>query len=101
MMPRNPHQSDLALTSAPHAVMQGTAHGNELADSLAGQGELQDRLRMYKEGIVKAILDRVLEDEEREWMNGVHVRRLMTLVQRNGAGRKSELHSRKRIINNI
>lgn len=41
-----------------------------------------------KEDIAKAVLDRMMEDEEREWMDNVYMQRLTMLGQRKGAGRK-------------
>lgn len=43
----------------------------------------------------QALLDRMLEDEERKWMDNVHIRRLMTLGQRKGAGRVSTSWEKK------
>lgn len=57
-------------------------HGNELA-------EIQGRLRRVKEDTEKAILDRLQEDEDREWLDNVHTERPITSGQRKGDGRKS------------
>lgn len=44
---------------------------------------------MDKEDILKAISD--WEDEERKWMENMHIQRMMMLGQIMRAGRKSEL----------
>lgn len=69
-----------------------------LADRLAWQAEIQGRLGMNKD-IAKPVLDISRMRRESGWKN-VHLVRLVTLGQRRGADRKSELHRRKRIINN-
>lgn len=43
------------------------------------------------------VSEKVREDEQRKWMDKVHIQRLMKLGQSKNAGRKSELSRRKRI----
>lgn len=45
-------------------------------------------------------MDRLREDEEKEWVDNVHARRLMKLGMSKDVGITSEISARKRIINN-
>lgn len=51
-----------------------------MIDRPARQPEIQGGLKKKKdkEGIEKAILDRIQDDDKREWMDSVHTRRLIT-----------------------
>lgn len=56
--------------------------------NLDEQAEINARLRMDEEDIAKAILDRLQEDEEREWTDDVHIQRMNMLGTKQGWWKK-------------
>jgi ribonuclease HI len=55
------------------------ARGNEIADRRAGSATVQGVLQMGKPEITNAVLDRLCKEDESEWEENVHVRRMIEM----------------------
>lgn len=75
-------------------------HGDEVADKLAGQETINERLTMDTMVIVKAVSERLRENEKQKWKNIEFLKRLLELRQIKSSCREFKLRARKWIVNN-
>ena len=70
--------------------MRVCVQGNEVADRLAGNAVVGDRIRMDKLDVLRDLSASLREEEEREWKDNHHIVRMKEIGVRKGEGRKCQ-----------
>jgi hypothetical protein len=73
----------------------GRIRGNEIADRLTGSAHSSWSIAKDKSDILNAVLDRICKEDESEWEENVHIRRMVEITVRKGKGRTSILTGRE------